>query len=85
MPKYDDWLKDFLSGKTEVPALELSDKFAVHSIRRFLEGKDQIWETAITYTGRLVVRTGRIGSDGISVEWEAWLTQHDVEMPKAGS
>ncbi len=85
MLKYDDWLKDFLSGKTEVPALELSDKFAVHSIRRFLEGKDRIWETAITYTGRLVVRSGRICSDGISVEWEDWLTKHDVETPKAGS
>jgi hypothetical protein len=85
MPKYDEWLKDFLLGKTEVPTLELSDKFAVHSIRRFLEDKDQIWEIAITYTGRLVVRLGHIGADGITVKWDDWVTKHEVEMPKSES
>ncbi len=81
VPKYDEWLKEFLSGKTEVPSIGSSDKFAFHSVRRFLEG-NRIWETAITYTGRLVIRSGQIGADGISVEWTEWTTRHDVEMPK---
>lgn len=82
MPKYDDWLEAFLRGKSEVPSLKLSDQFAVHSIRRFLEGKDRVWEIAITYTDCLVVRSGQIGADGITVAWSEWATERDVEVPK---
>lgn len=78
--KYEDWLVDFLKGKQEVPALEASDKFAVHSIRRYVDEEHQLWEIARTYTGRLVVRSGHIGPDGIAVEWGEWITRHDVEL-----
>lgn len=84
MPKYEDWLLDFLCEKNEVLAPAPSDKFAVHSIRRFLEGKNHIWEIGTTYTGRLVVRLGQIGADGTSVVWQDWVTHHDVEMPRNG-
>lgn len=82
MRVYQDWLKDFLAGKTEVPAPQTSDQLAIHSIRRFLESSNQVWEFGLTYTGRLVVRSGQIGADGISVQWTGWITQHDIEMPK---
>jgi len=80
---FEGWLKEFLIGKTEVPTLELSDKFAVHSIRRFINGNhDSVWEIAFTYTGRLVCRKGHIGSDGVTVEWGEWVTKHDVALSK---
>ena len=82
MRKYDDWLEEFISGKSEIPSLELSNDFSVHSIRRFLEGKTKVWEVAITYTGRVVVRFGEISSDGVTIEWNPWTTLHDVEVPK---
>jgi len=82
MLEYQEWLKGFLVGKTEVPTLEFSDQFSVHSIRRFTASEGRVWEIAITYTGRLVLRSGQIEADGISIEWMQWMTQHDVLMPK---
>lgn len=81
--KYEDWLVDFLKDKKEVPSPAPSDKFAVHSVHRFIDDKHQLWEIARTYTGRLVVRSGTIGSDGIAAKWDDWITRHDVELPKA--
>lgn len=78
--KYNDWLAELIQGKKEVPALETGEKYAIHSVRRYIDTRGNVWETAITYTGRLVVRTGKIGPDGINVTWEDWSTQHDIEV-----
>jgi len=83
MRSYEDWFKEFISGKTEIPTSGLSDNLSVHTIRRFLEGKNKVWKIAFTFTGRLVVRSGEIGADGITIEWGQWNTLHDVEVPKA--
>ena len=77
---YSDWLSKFVIGKREVPSPETNDTHAVHSVRRYVDASDGIWEIARTYTGRLVVRTGKIGTDGITVIWESWITEHDVEF-----
>jgi hypothetical protein len=83
MRSYDDWLNEFIAGKTEVPTLEHSDSFSVHSIRRFLEGEFKVWEIAITYTERLVVRSGEISDDGITIKWNHWVTLHEVRVSKS--
>lgn len=83
MPKLQEWLTDFVRGKTEVPSHTHSDQFAVHSIRRFFEGSDKVWEIASTYTGRLVVRSGQIAEDGVNVVWCQWKTEHDVDVSKS--
>ena len=82
--KYSDWLAEFKMGKTEVATIERPDPtYAVHSMKRYLEGGHHLWETAITYTGRLVVRSGMIGPDGVTVTWGDWTTEHEVEFPKS--
>jgi hypothetical protein len=78
--KYIDWLAEFIKDKKEVPVTITNDGFAVHSTRRFLDSKGEIWEIAITYTGRLVIRKGIVISDGISVVWNDWITEHDVDL-----
>lgn len=80
--KYEEWIREFIKGKKELPAPEASDKFAVHTTRRYVDYSGDLWETAITYTGRLVVRWGRIALDGVSVAWGEWITQHDVVVPE---
>jgi len=86
--KYKDWLADFIISKKEVATFDLNDKFAIHSIIRYATSDQRpaternLWETAITYTGRLVTRQGSIQDDGLTVKWEDWITQHDVEIPK---
>ncbi len=51
MRSYEDWFKEFISGKTEIPTSGLSDNFSVHTIRRFLEEKNKVWKIAFTFTG----------------------------------
>lgn len=83
--QFQEWFEAFVRGKVEVPASESYDQLAVHSLRRFVEGSDRIWEIAATYTGRLVIRSGQIQPDGLNVTWEHWKTEHGITMPKAGS
>lgn len=78
---YSSWLEEFTKGKREVPSSPTSDQFGIRSLRRYVDAQDHIWETAITYTGRLVLRHGRLDADGISIEWEPWVTEHDIEVP----
>ncbi len=81
MTAYQDWLKDFLSGKEEVTTFPDSGSYAVHTIHRYIDKKTNcLWETALTYTGRLVVRSGKIDHDGIKVSWSEWETKHDVKV-----
>lgn len=82
MRPYEDWLKEFQVGKTEVPSSGSSDNLSVHSIRRFLDEKNTVWKIAFTFTGRLVVRSGEIGTDGVTIEWGQWTTLHDIEVPR---
>ncbi len=79
---YYEWFTEFIVGKREVPVSETHDRFAAHSTRRFIDQAGDIWEIASTYTGRLIVRKGEVGNDGVTIQWQDWVTEHDVEMPK---
>lgn len=79
---YDEWLAAFSAAKELVAEFPQSDGYAVHTVRRYIKDR-QIWDTAITYTGRLVVRSGVISEDGVTVAWEAWQTLHDVKVEKS--
>lgn len=81
MQKLQEWLDEFMLGKVEIPPPPPSDRLAAHTIRSFLEGPDKVWEIAITYTERLVVRSGQIAEDGIEILWNRWTTEHDVHIP----
>ncbi len=82
MPRktYSEWVAQFSRDKKEVPAPSERDKYAVHSVKRFIDTCGYLWETAITYTGRIVVRTGKVMANGTSVNWGDWKTEHDVEI-----
>lgn len=78
---YPAWLKEFLKGKEEVPGNFESGAFALHSTRRYIDKKSNtVWETAITFTGRLVVREGKLGRDETQVKWGQWDTLHNVTV-----
>lgn len=80
--KYDEWLADFVKDKKEVATSGDLSSFALHDVRRYIDGKNHIWEIAFTFTGRLVIRSGVIAADGINIEWENWATRHDIEISK---
>lgn len=79
---YDEWLAEFTKDKKEIGTFDQSTTHAVHTVRRYLDGDNHIWEIAFTYTGRLVVRSGPIEPDGVSVKWGNWVTRHDVQIPR---
>ena len=79
---YDHWLSEFIKDKREIAAFDQSGNSAVHTVKRYLDGNNHLWETAFTYTGRLVVRSGPIQPDGVSVDWGEWGTLHDVTIPR---
>lgn len=78
---YADWLKEFTGDKRLVDENAASPD-AVYGLRRYLNDAGAIWETAFTYTSALVVRSGTIGEDGVSVSWQPWKTMHHVVVPK---
>ncbi len=57
---------------------------AVHSIERYIDNSNCVWETAITYTGRLVIHSGMIQEDGITFKLSEWKTLHEVKIPLFG-
>lgn len=73
---FSEWLADFIVDKTEILITEAS-KYPAHSVRRFSRGCE-VWEIAITYTNKLIIRFGRtkIGED--EVAWSDWRTEHKV-------
>lgn len=81
--KYEEWLADFVKGKKEVAVFPDSGSYLVHTVHRYLDQSNQVWETAFTYTDRLVVRSGSIQPDGVTAKWGDWNTLHDVTLPKA--
>ena len=57
--QYSDWLRDFAKDKTIVPSPPTAcDSYAFHTITRYVDGKGLVWETGITYTERVIVRSG---------------------------
>lgn len=76
--RFQDWFEEFLVGKKEIPTTADAALVPVHSTRRFIDEHDVVWEIGITYTGRLVVRRGRLNQEAPSIEWEEWVTQHQV-------
>lgn len=80
---YDQWFIEFTRGKTEVTPSEPSSVLAVKCVRRFIDsGSGQIWEIAITYTDRLVTRSGPISGDGVTIKWGNWNTHHEIEIER---
>lgn len=78
---FEQWLADFSKDKKEVGTVHVSTD-AVHSVRRYLDKNNQLFEIGLTYTNVLVTRLGVIAEDGVTVGWSAWKTLHQVEMPK---
>ncbi len=77
--KFDDWLAEFEKNKEEILPPPQNNNVDVHSIRRYQDSNRRFWEFGLTYTGRLVVRSGVVVSDD-KVVWEKWLTRHDVDL-----
>lgn len=83
--KYADWLKDFVRDKRFVAILDQSTAEAVHDIHRYLDAQGRFWETAVTYTGKVVIRSGTTGSTVDTIDWDPWITLHDIEPPEGHS
>lgn len=81
MVKFEEWLNGFLKDKKEINA-ESSPDIVAHDLRRFIDENSRIWEIAITYTDRLVVRQGAFEPDGVTVKWSHWNTMHEVKITK---
>jgi hypothetical protein len=77
---YAQWSRDFLRGKRLVAEFPQSTTHALHSIKRYLDAHNKVYEVGQTYTDRLVIRSGTIEDDGVSVKWTEWQTLHDVEL-----
>ena len=77
-----EWLEEFQRGKKLVAKFDQSSADAVHDICRYIDESGALWETAVTYTGRLVVRDGHLAKNGVTIEWNGWKTMHDVHVPK---
>ncbi len=69
----------------KIDSFPQSTTHAIHSITRYIDEIHILWETAQTYTGKLVVRSGPIEADGVTVNWSAWVTQDDVEMRRTNA
>ena len=78
--RFESWLTEFLKDKREVPLPDQASTYAIHTIRRFIDKKNCVWEIAFTYTGRLVIRSGSIGADALTIKWGEWETDHEVEL-----
>ena len=81
-PSYREWLCSFAKDKDHVGSGDLSSSYAIHSVQRYVDRQFHVWEIGLTYTDRLVVRSGPVGPDGVSIEWGGWKTQHHVQVPK---
>lgn len=77
---FKDWLKEFLNDKKEISVTTPLDNPSLYEVHRFVDTKGKFWEYARTYTGRILVRTGSIESDGVTIVWQEWKTLHDVKM-----
>lgn len=75
---YHAWLRDFCADKQLVGAIDPSDAFSIHSISRYVDQMDGLWEIGQTYTGRVVTRSGRMQDLDLEVCWTRWETMHHV-------
>ena len=83
--QYEDWLKDFTKDKKLVAQFDQSVIDAVHDVCRYMDDGEKLWETGVTYTGRLVLREGTLGTDDVTINWNRWSTLHDVVLSKPKS
>jgi hypothetical protein len=79
---YEDWLKEFEKDKEFLGQSDQIATEALHTVRRYLCGDKKVCETGITYTGRVVVRFGVIGADGVTIHWMPWETKHEIKVSK---
>jgi hypothetical protein len=80
--KFTDWYVKFIQDKVEVATTPHASDHAIHSKQLFVcHANRSFWEIGRTYTDRLVIRSGLIGQDGITIDWQPWQTLHDIEIP----
>lgn len=78
--QYKLWAKEFAKDKKLIDTFDFCHIENVHSIKRYVDADNRRWETAITYTHKILVRSGILEGDGISIKWSRWTTLHDVEF-----
>lgn len=77
--KYEVWLEDFLKNKSEVPRPKEEENDELYrDIHRFQDLNGDFWEYAKTYTGRLLIRSGKSVS-GVLI-WNSWKTLHHIDL-----
>lgn len=78
---YLTWLSEFTKGKAKLSNAKDPNPPGVHSVLNFVDEKRTPWQVAQTYTGRVVVRSGTVESEGTKVKWSEWETLHNVSIP----
>lgn len=77
--QYKYWLRLFNKDKKLISTYDICHVESVHSIRRYVDKDNRIWETAITYTNKIVVRRG-LPEEAGTIRWFEWETLHEVEF-----
>lgn len=77
---YQEWLKDFTRDKKLVGLFDQSIVDAVHDVHRYVDNHGDLWETAVTYTGHVVVRAGILQADAATVDWNSWQILPDIQL-----
>lgn len=78
--QYKYWARLFAKDKKLISTFELCHVDSIHTIKRYVDLDNRLWETAITYTNKIVVRRGLTDGDTGSIKWTAWETLHEVEF-----
>ncbi|MEZ0391042.1 MAG: hypothetical protein ACAH59_02425 [Pseudobdellovibrionaceae bacterium] len=79
---YEVWLKEFTKDKTLIAILDQSLIDATHDVHRYIDSENVFWETAITYGERVVVRQGKVSSDGVTIDWSGWETLQEIQIQR---
>lgn len=79
--KFNEWLHNFLKDKKEISVFSNGSTHSFQEIHQLVDTQGIYWEYALTYTGRIVVRSGKLQNDGVTFSWKDWITLHEVEIP----
>ncbi len=78
--QYKYWVRTFAKDKKLIATFDLCHIDSIHTIKRYIDLDNRLWESAITFTNKIVFRWGLPAEDGASIYWNAWETLHEVEF-----